>query len=207
MALDPYLKKVRQFFSCLLFSHAIDPSLSMMIVAFWMFVHENGGVDFFECMSAFNKHHILVMIAFVRNYVDVLVHLESIIEGIYFYHNNVCYEAVGVILNNFEIHESTYEYTQDHDERLKEEIYTRLGLVTNLAESSSQAHNTQDQGTSAHILETINETDPNSYFREFKPTHLGDSPRKTITCESLSQIVHIHTNTKIKRETEYKYHR
>lgn len=31
------------------------------------------------------------------------------------------------------------------------------GLVTNLAESSSQADNTQDQGTSAHILETIEE--------------------------------------------------
>jgi hypothetical protein len=31
------------------------------------------------------------------------------------------------------------------------------GFVSNLAESSSQAHNTQDQGTSAHILETIEE--------------------------------------------------
>lgn len=31
------------------------------------------------------------------------------------------------------------------------------GLITNLAESSSQAHNTQGQGTRAHLLEPIEE--------------------------------------------------
>jgi hypothetical protein len=36
MASDPYLKKVRRFFSHLLFSHGIDPSLPMMILAFWV---------------------------------------------------------------------------------------------------------------------------------------------------------------------------
>jgi hypothetical protein len=36
---------------------------------------------------------------------------------------------VGDILNDFEIRELIYEYTQDHDERLKEEIYTRLVRV------------------------------------------------------------------------------
>jgi hypothetical protein len=77
MASDPYLKKVRRFFSRLLFSHGIDPSLPMMILYFWMFVQENGCVNLFECMSAFNKRHILVMIAFIRHYVDVLIHLES----------------------------------------------------------------------------------------------------------------------------------
>nr|TKW36903.1 hypothetical protein SEVIR_1G012200v2 [Setaria viridis] len=169
MASHPYLKKVRWLFSRLLFSFEIDPSLSMIIIAFWMFVQENGCVDFLECISAFDENHILDMIAFVRNYVGVLVHLESsysntsspsrkqVIDGIDFYINNICYEAVGDLLNDFEIQELIYEYAQDHDECLEEEIYTRLGLVTNLAESSSQADNTQDQGTSAYILETIEE--------------------------------------------------
>ncbi|OEL34706.1 hypothetical protein BAE44_0004275 [Dichanthelium oligosanthes] len=168
MPSHPYLKKVRRLFSQLLVSLGIDPSLSMMIIAFWMFVKENGCVDFFECINAFDDFQILIMIAFVRKCVDVLVHLESsdsntsspsrekVVEGIDFYLNNT-YEAVGDILNDFEIHKLIYEYAQDHDAHLEEEIYTRLGIVTNLAESSSQAHNTQGQGTSAHILETIEE--------------------------------------------------
>ncbi|RLN06908.1 hypothetical protein C2845_PM11G18910 [Panicum miliaceum] len=169
MASHPYLKKVRRLFSRLLFSLGIDPSLSMMIVAFWMFVQENGCFDFFECINAFEGPHISVMITFVRKCVAALVHLESsdsttasasrkeVIEGIDFYLNKFCYEAVGDLLNDFEIQELIYEYAQDHDERLKEEIYTRLGLGTNMAESSSQDHSTQGQGTRAHLLEPIEE--------------------------------------------------
>ncbi|RLM78951.1 hypothetical protein C2845_PM12G08810 [Panicum miliaceum] len=120
MASHPYLKKVRWLFSRLLFSLGIDPSLSMMIAAFWMFVQEN-----------------------------------EVIEGIDFYLNNFCYEAVGDPLNDFEIQELIYEYAQDHDAHLKEEIYTGLGLGTNLAESSSQTHSSQGQGTMAHLLDPI----------------------------------------------------
>jgi hypothetical protein len=77
MASHPYLKKVRRLFSHLLFSLGIDPSLSMMIFAFWMFVQENGCFDFFECINAFDGQHISVMITFVRKCVATLVHLES----------------------------------------------------------------------------------------------------------------------------------
>jgi hypothetical protein len=125
----------------LLFSFGIDPSLSMMIIAFWMFVQENSSVDFLECISAFDEHHILDMIVSVRNYVAALVHLESsssntssssqkeVIDGIDFYINNICYEAVGDILDDFEIQELIYEYSQDHDDSLEEEIYKRLVRV------------------------------------------------------------------------------
>ena len=141
MASHPYLKKVRQLFSRLIFSLGIDPSLSMAIVAFWMFVQEHGCFDFFECINEFDGHHILIMITFVRECVASLVHLESsdsntgspsrkeVIEGIDFYLNNFCYEAVGDLLNDFEVQELIYEYAQDHDESLKEEIYARLVRV------------------------------------------------------------------------------
>ena len=141
MASHPYLKKVRQLFSRLIFSLGIDPSLSMAIVAFWMFVQENGCFDFVECINAFDDHHISVMITFVQKCVDALVHLESsdsntgspsrkeVIEGIDFYLDNFCYDAVGDLLNDFEIQELIYEYAQDHDESLKEEIYARLVRV------------------------------------------------------------------------------
>ncbi|PAN05146.1 hypothetical protein PAHAL_1G117400 [Panicum hallii] len=156
MASHPYLKKVRRLFSHLLFSLGIDPSLSMMIFAFWMFVQENGCFDFFECINAFDGQHISVMITFVRKCVATLVHLESSDSNrIDFYLNNFCYEAVGDPLNDFEIQELIYEYAQDHDARLKEEIYKRLGLGTNLAKSSGQTHSSQGQGTRAHLLDPI----------------------------------------------------
>ena len=141
MASHIYLKKVRRLFSRLIFALGIDPSLSMAIVAFWMFVQEHGYFDFFECINEFDGHHILIMITFVRECVASLVHLESsdsntgspsrkeVIEGIDFYLNNFCYEAVGDLLNDFEVQELIYEYAQDHDESLKEEIYARLVRV------------------------------------------------------------------------------
>ncbi|KAF8676655.1 hypothetical protein HU200_046890 [Digitaria exilis] len=141
----------------------------MMIIAFWMFVQENSSLDFFECINEFNHHDISGMITFVRKYIRVLVCLESsasntsslsrkeVIDGIDFYLNNVCYEAVGDILDDFEIQELIYKYAQDHDQSLREEIQRRMDIVTNSAESSSQAQNTQGQGTSAHDLESIRE--------------------------------------------------
>ncbi|KAF8712106.1 hypothetical protein HU200_028947 [Digitaria exilis] len=169
MASHPYLKKVRQLFSRLLCSFGVDPSLSMMIITFWMFVQDNSSLDLFECTNEFNHHDIVGMITFVKKYLHVLVRLESsalntsslshkeVVDGIDFYLNNVCFEAVGDILDDFEIQELIYQYAQDHDESLREEIQRRMGTVTNSAESSSQAHNTQGQGTSAHNLESIRE--------------------------------------------------
>jgi len=145
MASHPYLKKVHRLFSRMLFSIGVDPFLVVLTIAFLMFAEEDGYVDFFECINAFNEYHILVMVDFVRKFVVDLVHLVSgdtnssspsakeVIERIDFYLNNICSEALGDLLEEFEIQELIYEYAQDHDERLMEEICVRLvRLLLNL---------------------------------------------------------------------------
>lgn len=138
MASHPYLKKVHRLFSRMLFSVGVDPFLAVLTVAFWMFAKEDDYVDYFECINAFNQYHILVMVDSMRNFVVDLVHLASddtnsssrnakeVIERIDFYLNSICSEALGDLLDEFEIQELIYEYAQDHDEHLREEICARL---------------------------------------------------------------------------------
>jgi hypothetical protein len=143
MASHPYLKKVRRLFSRMLFSIGVDPFLAVLTIAFLMFAEEDGYVCF-ECINAFNEYHTLVMVDSVRRFVVDIVHLVSgdtnsstpgakeVIERIDFYLNNICSEALGDLLE-FEIQELIYEYAQDHDERLMEEICVRLvRLLLNL---------------------------------------------------------------------------
>ncbi|KXG29965.1 uncharacterized protein LOC110435151 [Sorghum bicolor] len=179
MASHPYLKKVRWLFSRMLFSIGVDPFLAILIITFWMYAEEDGCVDYFECINAFNESNILVMVDSVRKYLVDLVHLASsdtnsnspyakeVIERIDFYLDNICFEALGDLLEEFEIHDLIYEYAQDHDECLREEIFVRLGIVTNLDESSSQAQNTQGQATSALMPETTEEATILSWSTDF----------------------------------------
>ena len=145
MASHPYLKKVHRLFSRMLFPIGVDPFLAVLIIAFWMFAEEDGYVDYFECINAFNGYNILVMVDSVRKFVVDLVHLASsdtnssspsakeVIERIDFYLNNICSEALGDLLEEFEIQDLIYEYAQDHDEHLREEICVRLvRLLLNL---------------------------------------------------------------------------
>jgi len=61
----------------MLFSIGVDPFLVVLTIAFWMFAEEDGYVDYFECINAFNEYHILVMVDSVRKFVVDLVHLVS----------------------------------------------------------------------------------------------------------------------------------
>lgn len=89
-------------------------------------------------LNASTNNHILVIVDSVRKFVVDLVHLASsgtnnnsssaqeVIERIDFYLNNICSEALGDLLEEFEIQDLIYEYAQDHDEQLREELCLRL---------------------------------------------------------------------------------
>ena len=99
----------------MLFSIGVDPFLAVLTIAFLMFAEEDGYVDCFECINAFNGYNILVMVDSVRKFVVDLVHLVSsdtnssspsakeVIKRIDFYLNNIFSEALGDLLEEFEI--------------------------------------------------------------------------------------------------------
>ena len=95
----------------MMFSIGVDPFLVVLTTAFWMFAEEDGYVDYFECINAFNEYHILVMVDSVRKFVVDLVHLVSsdtnssspsakeVIKRIDFYLNNICSKDLGDLLD------------------------------------------------------------------------------------------------------------
>lgn len=139
MASDPFLKIVRHLFSRLLFSLQVAPSLAMMIISFWVFVEEHGhvGRGFIESINYLNDYHIQSILSYAEKICVGILHLESsdsnaspfqkeFAEGIRLYLNNVCYEAVADLLDQFQVEKSVRPTSQAHEDSLEEYVHQKM---------------------------------------------------------------------------------
>ncbi|TVU39675.1 hypothetical protein EJB05_13107, partial [Eragrostis curvula] len=100
---------VRQLLFRLVFSLGIDSSLSMEIIAFWLWAEGNGHVDFLARIDSFSDSHLWKIASVGNSFIQALF-LESshssggrstrgsyfqdeAIAGIAFYRNNICYKV------------------------------------------------------------------------------------------------------------------
>ncbi|CAM0908956.1 unnamed protein product [Alopecurus aequalis] len=128
-----YYVVLRELFFRLVVSYQIESSLSMEIIAFWLWLQGNGLADFLLGVGSFDDNHFHVIASAAKTFVEVL-HFEfddsddrsvprsrfqrETIEGISFYLNNVCYKALEVLPERAKM-----DFSHNHMADLYQEAY------------------------------------------------------------------------------------
>jgi hypothetical protein len=127
---------VRHLLSRLVFSLEIDPSLSMEILAFWLWIERNGHVDFLVRIGSFSNEHLLEIASAGNRFIEALFLKSSefsnsrstqenyfqkeAMAGVFFYLNNVCYKVFEDLQKSAEMQEIIYSTSHVHHEDRKE---------------------------------------------------------------------------------------
>ncbi|VAH13529.1 unnamed protein product [Triticum turgidum subsp. durum] len=100
---------LRELFFRLVFGLQVESSLSMEIIAFWLWLQGNGQVDFLGRIYSFGDNHFRALVSSAKRFLEVL-HFgfddlanrsiprsdfkKEAVEGISLYLNGICYEAL-----------------------------------------------------------------------------------------------------------------
>ncbi|VAH01513.1 unnamed protein product [Triticum turgidum subsp. durum] len=100
---------LRELFFRLVFGLQVESSLSMEIIAFWLWLQGNGQVDFLRRIYSFGDNHFCALVSSAKRFLELL-HFgfddlasrsiprsdfkKEAVEGISFYLNGICYEAL-----------------------------------------------------------------------------------------------------------------
>lgn len=135
-AANSFYMVLRELFCRLVFSLQIESSLSMEIIAFWLWLEGNGHADFLERIDAFDDNHVRAIAFAAKNFVEVL-HLEphdsddrsiprshfqnEAIQGITLY-LNVCYKVLEDLREKAEREEFIREMNQSYGEYFDDQV-------------------------------------------------------------------------------------
>lgn len=127
---------VRQLLSRLVFSLGIESSLSMEIVAFWLWVEGNGHVDFLARIDSFSDNHLWEIASAGNSFIDALFLKSSdfstgrssqisyfqkqAVAGVTFYLNNVCYKVFEDLQEIAKMKETIYSTSQGLQENSRD---------------------------------------------------------------------------------------
>ena len=116
---------VRQLFTRLVFSLQFESSLSMEIIAFWLWLEGIGHADFLASIDSLDNHRLHSIASAAKMFIEAL-RLRSIqsnprsvegghfrkeaVKGIVFYLNNVCYRILQDILEAATAKEHVYRH-------------------------------------------------------------------------------------------------
>ncbi|VAH13530.1 unnamed protein product [Triticum turgidum subsp. durum] len=108
-ASNSYYMLLRELFFRLVFGLQVESSLSMEIIAFWLWLQGNGQVDFLGRIYSFGDNHFRALVSSAKRFLEVL-HFgfddlanrsiprsdfkKEAVEGISLYLNGICYEAL-----------------------------------------------------------------------------------------------------------------
>ncbi|KAJ1288867.1 hypothetical protein BS78_02G120800 [Paspalum vaginatum] len=161
---------VRQLFSRLVFSLQMEPSLSMQIISYWLWLEGNGHADYLAFIDSFNNYRLQEIALAGKMVIEDLYlksssdsnhrsvqggcfHIEAV-KGISFYLNNVCYKVLADILQIAEAELHIYHRNQVQQQNMKGKA--PMSTMDHLFEikaffTCSQSH---EEGTSSQSTST-----------------------------------------------------
>ncbi|XP_062186950.1 uncharacterized protein LOC133890549 [Phragmites australis] len=158
---------VRQLFSRLVFSLQIESSLSMEIIAFWLWLEGNGHADFLECIDSFGNNQLRAIAFAGKSFIEALYLRSSesndtstqesyfykeASEGVTFYLNKFCYKALEDIREIAETKERICHINQPHEEKMKDKV--PMSTKDLLSKIKASYTNTPEEGTSSRSMQS-----------------------------------------------------
>ncbi|KAL6639490.1 hypothetical protein ACP70R_023220 [Stipagrostis hirtigluma subsp. patula] len=168
-ATSSYYMIVRQLFSRLVFSLQIESSLSMNIIAFWLWLEGNGHADFLKSIDSFDNNHLRATAFAGKDFIEAL-HLKSCessvrsmegnrfrkeaAQGVTFYLNKICYRALEDLREIAEREETTSQINQAHEEKMKDKVPMSTKDLLSKIKASYTNIRTLEEGTSSRRLQS-----------------------------------------------------
>ncbi|XP_044947166.1 uncharacterized protein LOC123396201 [Hordeum vulgare subsp. vulgare] len=130
---NSYHMLLRELFFRLVFGLQVESSLSMEIIAFWLWLQGNDQVDYLQRIYSFGDNHFCVIVSSAKRFLEVL-HFglddlasrstprsdfkKEAVEGISFYLNGICYEALEDLRERIEM-----DFIHNQGTYLRQEAY------------------------------------------------------------------------------------
>ncbi|KAF0906581.1 hypothetical protein E2562_012034 [Oryza meyeriana var. granulata] len=164
---------LRDCFYRLVFFLQLDTSISMEIIAFWLWLEGNNShTDFLERIDSFDDDHFQAIAFVAKSFVETLnldhcdlgdtrsPFQQEVIEGIAFYLNNVCYKALENLQGNEEMEEIKHQICQANEGNLNDQVplstpCMQEDLLSKIKSLYAQSQENHGEGPSYRSIEYL----------------------------------------------------
>ncbi|KAI5017110.1 hypothetical protein ZWY2020_037488 [Hordeum vulgare] len=202
-ASNSYYMLLRELFLRLVLGLQVESSLSMEIIAFWLWLQQgNGQVGYLQHIYSFNDNHFHAIVSSAKRFLELLhfgfdgrearsvprsAFQRQAIEGISLYFNNICYEALEDLREriemNFVHNQMTYLRQKSHGQSMTDRV--PISTMTDLyPEVYGESSNEQIPKSTKHLLTKIKALYANT------PKHHGEGTNSRNIHVQTSQMHH-----------------